>query len=87
MPPRSDPLGGPAAWAADEHDAPARARRLGVSVEAVELVASSDVVDLHVESFIWTRVAGYDLARWHRCTGSGSACGARPTSPGCARPG
>jgi membrane dipeptidase len=41
------------------------ARRLDVSGEAIELVATSDVVDLHVESFIWTRVFGYDLARWH----------------------
>jgi membrane dipeptidase len=41
------------------------ARRLGTSAHAIDLVASSDVVDLHVESFIWTRVFGYDLARWH----------------------
>ena len=41
------------------------ARQLGVSGEAIDLVATSDVVDLHVESFIWTRVFGYDLGRWH----------------------
>lgn len=42
-----------------------RARRLGVSREAVELVDASDVIDLHVESFIWTRLLGYDLTRRH----------------------
>lgn len=43
-----------------------RARRLGVSVAAVELTDAAEVVDLHVESFIWTRVFGYDLAAHHR---------------------
>src|SRR5919205_4254039 len=37
------------------------ARRLGISREAVELYLASEVVDLHVESFVWTRVFGYDL--------------------------
>jgi membrane dipeptidase len=41
------------------------ARRLAISREAVELYASCDVVDAHVESFVWTRVFGYDLARRH----------------------
>jgi len=41
------------------------ARRLGISREAVELYAASDVVDAHVESFVWTRVLGYDLGRCH----------------------
>ncbi len=45
----------PAAWA----------RELGVSREAIELYASSDVVDLHVESYLWTRMLGYDLAARH----------------------
>jgi membrane dipeptidase len=45
----------PAAWA----------RRHGISREAAELVATSDVVDLHVDSFIWTRTIGYDLHRRH----------------------
>ncbi|MGI9023917.1 MAG: hypothetical protein ACR2HV_11930 [Acidimicrobiales bacterium] len=31
----------------------------------MELYAAADVVDAHVESFVWTRVAGYDLARRH----------------------
>ncbi len=41
------------------------ARRLGVSREAVDLLLSTDVIDLHVDSFIWTRVFGYDLRRRH----------------------
>jgi membrane dipeptidase len=45
----------PGAWAAE----------LGVSREAVELHLASDVIDLHVDSFIWTRVFGYDLTRRH----------------------
>jgi membrane dipeptidase len=41
------------------------ARRLGISREAVELHQAIGWFDLHVESYIWTRVAGYDLARRH----------------------
>jgi len=40
-------------------------RRLGVSREALDLCASCDVLDLHVESYVWTRVLRYDLARRH----------------------
>jgi membrane dipeptidase len=42
-----------------------RARALGISREAVEIWDASEVVDAHVESFVWTRVAGYDLGRRH----------------------
>ena len=45
----------PAAWA----------RALGVSREAVELYLASDVIDLHVDSFIWSRILRYDLAKRH----------------------
>ncbi len=45
----------PAAWA----------RALGISTEAVEVYLASDVIDLHIDSFIWTRVFGYDLAARH----------------------
>ena len=38
----------PAAWA----------RALGVSREAIELYLASDVIDLHVDSFIWQRLFG-----------------------------
>jgi membrane dipeptidase len=41
------------------------ARFLDVSEAAVELVVSNDVVDLHVDSFIWRRLLGYELRRWH----------------------
>lgn len=45
----------PAAWS----------RALGVSREAVEIYLSSDVIDLHLDTFIWTRIFGYDLTRRH----------------------
>jgi membrane dipeptidase len=41
------------------------ARELGISKEAVELYLSCDVIDLHLDSFIWTRIFGYDLRRRH----------------------
>jgi membrane dipeptidase len=46
-------------------DPGAWARELGISREAVELYLASDVIDLHIDSFIWHRVAGYDLLRRH----------------------
>jgi membrane dipeptidase len=52
---RDDPSADPDAWA----------RALGVSREAVEIYLASDVIDLHVDTFIWTRVAGYDLRKRH----------------------
>src|ERR1700733_1261967 len=45
----------PAAWA----------KELGISRAAVDLYLASDVVDLHVDTFLWTRMYGYDLARRH----------------------
>ena len=42
-----------------------RARLLGVSREAVALCHACDVVDAHVESFVWSRVLRYDLGRRH----------------------
>ena len=41
------------------------ARELGISQEAVDLYLDADVIDLHVDSFIWTRIFGYDLAKRH----------------------
>lgn len=41
------------------------ASSLGVSREAIEVYASGDVIDLHVDSFIWNRIWGYDLTRRH----------------------
>jgi membrane dipeptidase len=42
-----------------------RARALSVSRAAVELLSSSEVIDLHVDTFIWQRLFGYDLTREH----------------------
>src|SRR5262245_40895447 len=42
------------------------AEKLGVSREALALFVDSDVIDLHIDSFIWTRLFGYDLGKRHR---------------------
>jgi len=57
---------GGVAWRDHREDPAGWARELGVSREAVELHLASDVLDLHLDSFIWTRVFGYDLRRRHR---------------------
>jgi membrane dipeptidase len=44
----------------------AAAEGLGVSSEAVELFVASEPIDLHIDSFIWRRLFGYDLERAHR---------------------
>jgi membrane dipeptidase len=41
------------------------ARHLGVSVAAIDLLCANEVIDLHVDSFIWTRLFGYDLLKKH----------------------
>jgi membrane dipeptidase len=41
------------------------ARELEIPREAVELYLDSEVIDLHIDSFIWHRVFGYDLTRYH----------------------
>jgi len=38
---------------------------LGISREAAELQATSDVIDLHLDTFIWSRIFGYDMAKRH----------------------
>jgi membrane dipeptidase len=53
--PYTDHRADPAAWA----------RELGISREAVELYLASDVIDLHIDSFIWHRVLHYDLTKRH----------------------
>jgi membrane dipeptidase len=42
------------------------ADELGVSREAVTLLWGADAIDLHLDSFIWHRLFGYDLSRPHR---------------------
>lgn len=41
------------------------ADRLGISRAAIDLYLDSDVIDQHVDSFIWKRVWGYDLQARH----------------------
>lgn len=41
------------------------ARSLGIPKEAIEIYLASDVIDLHIDSFIWTRIFGYDLTKRH----------------------
>lgn len=45
----------PAAWA----------RALRISTEAAELYLASEVLDLHLDTFIWHRIFGYDLHARH----------------------
>jgi len=42
------------------------ASELGIPTAAVELYRESEVIDLHVDSFIWQRTFGYDLTKRHR---------------------
>lgn len=70
---QSDPAqrGGDAAervrleYADHRRDPAAWAKALGISREAVEIYLAGDVIDLHVDTFIWTRVFGYDLTARH----------------------
>lgn len=41
------------------------ASKLAVSQHAIDLYLSSDVIDLHVDSYIWTRIFGYHLEQRH----------------------
>ena len=50
------------ATAASRRDDPGTwAKDLGISKEAVELYLASEVIDLHVDSFIWHRLLGREL--------------------------
>ena len=50
----------------DHREAPdAWAKALGVSRAAIDLYLASEVIDLHIDSFIWTRIFGYDLCKRH----------------------
>jgi membrane dipeptidase len=53
------------AWVDHRRDPAAWAAALGISRAAVELYLACDVIDLHVDSFLWTRILGYDLRRRH----------------------
>jgi hypothetical protein len=41
------------------------AKELGISREAVEIYSACEVVDLHIDTFLWKRMFGYDLAKRH----------------------
>lgn len=47
-----------------QRDRDAWAVELGISREAIDVYVASDVIDLHIDSFIWARF-GYDLTRRH----------------------
>lgn len=38
---------------------------LGISEQALALYRASDVIDLHIDTFIWRRIFGYDLNKAH----------------------
>lgn len=40
-------------------------KRLRISLEAASLFQGAEVIDLHIDSFIWSRIAGYDLGAYH----------------------
>ncbi len=46
-------------------DSNAFAKRFGVSSEAAQLYTQSEVIDLHVDTFIWQRLIGYRPERRH----------------------
>jgi membrane dipeptidase len=49
-----------------QKSSPAWAAELGIATGAIELYRASDVIDLHIDSFIWQRTFGYDLTKRHR---------------------
>jgi len=51
---------------ANSSDPSGWARCLGISREAVDIYLSSDVIDLHVDSYVWARLVGYDVLARHR---------------------
>ena len=59
-------------WTDHRQDPAAWASSLGISRAAVDLYLGSDVLDLHLDTFIWTRIFGYDLTKRH---GSGPTGG------------
>jgi len=52
-------------WIDHRNDPAAWARALGVSREAVDLYLASEVIDLHVDSFIWHRILGRNPIERH----------------------
>jgi membrane dipeptidase len=55
----------------DETELRELAERLQISAEAAHLHYGSEIIDLHVDSFIWRRIFGYDFRRRHAAFTSG----------------
>ncbi|MEA2696519.1 MAG: rane dipeptidase [Myxococcales bacterium] len=53
------------AYADHRQDLDAWAASLGISREAVDIYAAAEVFDLHIDTFIWKRILGYDLGKRH----------------------
>jgi membrane dipeptidase len=52
-------------WFDHRSDPQGWAQKLGISREAIDLYLASEVIDLHVDSFIWQRILGRDVTRRH----------------------
>jgi membrane dipeptidase len=52
-------------WTDHRQDPAGWASALGISRAAVDLYLASEVIDLHLDTFIWTRLFGYDLTLRH----------------------
>jgi membrane dipeptidase len=52
-------------WFDHRTDPAGWAQSLGVSREAVDLYLASEVIDLHVDAYIWQRILGRDVTRRH----------------------
>jgi membrane dipeptidase len=60
------PNGATLSVASQERESARRcAKRLAIPLEAAELFQQSDVIDLHIDSFIWRRLLNYDLSARH----------------------
>jgi membrane dipeptidase len=55
----------PLAYRDHRRDPRAWADALGISREAIDLYLDSEIFDWHVDTFIWTRIFGYDLTARH----------------------
>ena len=59
----------------------------GVSNEAMQLLAASECIDLHLDGFIWTRIFGYDLHKQHGTGPLAGHFGGHLDFPNCAQHG
>jgi membrane dipeptidase len=52
-------------WFDHREDPAGWARKLGISRAAIDLYLASEVIDLHVDTYIWQRILGRDVTRRH----------------------